>query len=243
MPRPYDSTEDPTPRYSKLASLFRQRIDNGVWAPQSRIPSLESLMAEFDVARVTVRQAVGLLSREGLLRAERGRGTFVTSLPPMAKPLRLQTSLAAIAAMYRDDKPLLTLIEETESAPRLHPDDGVPALRYRHLRRVHSRDGDPYCVISIYLAEDVFRLAPRRFRRETVIPVLLDLPAVKIGSAAQSLRIASADTELTRLLGIPLHAAIAHVRRVVVDADGRVIYLGEVNYRGDAIHFEMDLTV
>ncbi len=241
MPRP--RTDDPTPRYSKLASLFRQRIDSGIWAPQARIPSLEALTAEFDVARVTVRQAIGLLSREGLVRAERGRGTFVTGRPSAAKPLRLQTSLAAIAAMYRNDKPVLTLIEETESTPRLQPEDGVPATRYRHLRRVHSREGAPYCLISIHLAEDVYRLAPRRFRRETVIPVLLELQDVKIGSARQSLRIASADTELAALLDIPVHAGIAQVRRVVADRAGTVIYLGEVSYRGDSIHFEMDLTV
>ena len=44
------------------------------------------------------------------------------------------------------------------------------------MRRVHSRDGEPYCVISIYLDERVFRMAPARFRRETVVPVLLELP-------------------------------------------------------------------
>ena len=37
-------------------------------------------------------------------------------------------------------------------------------------------NGEAYCVISIYLDERVFRMAPRRFRRETVIPVLLELP-------------------------------------------------------------------
>ena len=37
-------------------------------------------------------------------------------------------------------------------------------------------------------------------------------------------------------------APVAEVRRVFTDADDRVIYLGEVTYRGDFIHLEMDLT-
>ena len=34
---------------------------------------------------------------------------------------------------------------------------------------------------------------------------------------------------------------VAEVRRVFTDADHRVIYLGEVTYRGDFVHVDMDL--
>ena len=66
------------PRYAQLADLLRQRIARGVWPPGTQLPSLEALMQEFDVARVTVRQAIDLLAREGLVSPQRGRGTFVT---------------------------------------------------------------------------------------------------------------------------------------------------------------------
>ena len=52
------SAGDPVPRYARLAQLLRQRIDKGFWKPGERLPRLEALMAEFDVARVTARQAV-----------------------------------------------------------------------------------------------------------------------------------------------------------------------------------------
>ncbi|MFZ9544211.1 MAG: GntR family transcriptional regulator, partial [Hylemonella sp.] len=48
--------ESPLPRYAQLADLLRQRLARGVWKPGELLPSLESLMAEFGVARVTVRQ-------------------------------------------------------------------------------------------------------------------------------------------------------------------------------------------
>jgi GntR family transcriptional regulator len=188
-----------------------------------------------------VRQAVELLSREGLLSAQQGRGTFVTAAPS-SRRLHLQTTLAELAEVYRHDKPELTLIEEAAATPGLLPEDGRPARRYHFMRRVHSRDGVPYCVISIYLDNRIFRMAAARFRRETVVPVLLDLPRVKIARASQTLAVSSVDVEVAGLIGIPVNSPVAEVRRVFVDPEGIVTYLGLVTYRGDFVHLEMDLT-
>ena len=198
-------------------------------------------MNEFGVARVTVRQAMELLARDGLVSAERGRGTFVTAQPVRDRLLMLETSLQALADVYRNDTPNLTLIDEAAATPRLFARDGAPAPQYRFMRRVHSRNGETYCVISIFLDERIFRMAPRRFRRETVIPVLLDLPRVTVARAWQTLEIGTADVTVARHLHIPANAAVAEVRRVCQDRRGTVIYLGEVTYRGDYIHLEMDL--
>ena len=43
------------------------------------------------------------------------------------------------------------------------------------------------------------------------------------------------------LLQVPVNAPVAEVRRVLTDAAGRVIYLGEVKYRGDFIRLQMTL--
>ncbi|MEO5676023.1 MAG: GntR family transcriptional regulator [Usitatibacter sp.] len=233
--------DSPVPRYAQLADLLRGRLARGQWRPGDRMPTLEELMQEFDVARVTVRQAVEVLAREGLLSAQRGRGTFVTASPPRPHGLRLQTTLKDLAEVYRHDRPQLTLLEEAAATPALEPGDGEPAARYHFMRRVHSREGAPYCVISIYLDDRVFRMAPSRFRRETVIPVLLDLPRVKIARARQTLTVSSADVEVAGLVDIPVNAPVAEVRRVCVDPAGTVIYLGLVTYRGDFMHLEMDL--
>ena len=231
----------PMPRYAQLADVLRQRIVRNRWRPGTKLPTLEALMEEFDVARVTVRQAMELLAREGLVSAERGRGTFVIAPPGRDRGLMLETSLQALADVYRNDTPQLTLIEEAAAAPELFPRDGTPAPRYRFMRRVHSRNGEAYCVISIYLDERVFRMAPRRFRRETVIPVLLDLPRVTIARAWQTLEIGTADVDVARHLDIAINAPVAEVRRVCQDANATVVYLGEVTYRGDYIHLQMDL--
>src|SRR5689334_14931391 len=70
--------DNPMPLYLQVADILRERIDKREWLSGSLIPTLEELAREFRVARVTVRQAVQLLTKEGLLAPRRGLGTMVT---------------------------------------------------------------------------------------------------------------------------------------------------------------------
>ena len=96
-------------------------------------------------------------------------------------------------------------------------------------------------MINIHLDRRIFRRQAKRFRAETVIPLLLAMKDVTIARARQVLTIGTADLELAGMLGIAMNAPVAEVRRVFTDAEGTVIYLAEVTYRADAIHVEMDL--
>ncbi len=231
----------PIPRYIQLADIFRQRVNKRIWQPGSTLPSIDQLMEEFNVARVTVRQAIALLADEGLLSPQRGRGTFVTSKATARRQLRVETTLGDLVSMYRGDRPEHATLAENISSPVIYERDGIAAQKYFHMRRVHSRDGERYCVISIYVDYRVFRRAPARFRRELALPVLTSLPGLKIASAQQTLTISTADVETSRLLGISVNSPMAEVRRVMCAPDRTVIYLAEVSYRGDYIHLEMDL--
>ncbi|NUZ04723.1 GntR family transcriptional regulator [Piscinibacter koreensis] len=229
------------PLYVQLAELFRQRIAKGVWKEGDRLPSLDQLVGEFHVARVTVRQAIERLARDGLVSPQRGRGTFVTGAPRSDRWLRVETSLRNLADVYRDTQPTILSIDESTRSPLLTDADGVAAPQYVYMRRVHAHEGRPYCVIDIYLDAEIFRRAPARFRKETVIPLLTALPDVRIATARQVLTISTADLEIARLLAISVNAPVADVRRVFTSAGRRVIYLGEVTYRGDFVHVEFDL--
>lgn len=234
-------SESPVPRYLQLADLMRQRIARGTWPREHRLPSLEELTAEFGVARVTVRQAIDLLAREGLVSPQQGRGTFVTGAPPRDRIINVVTSLAALARVYEDTQPRIVNIDESVGSPPLAEGEGKAAPGYAFMRRVHLRDGRPYCVINIWLDERIFRKSPEAFRKKTVIPLLTSMKGVRIAAARQVLTISSADMEVARLLELPMNAPVAEVRRIFHDAGGTVIYLAEVTYRGDAIRLEMDL--
>lgn len=239
--RPALSSTHPLPLYAQLAELLRRRIGEGAWGQGERIPSQGELATTFDVARVTVRQAIALLEQEGLLVSRRGRGTFVLAAPGVGRRMSVQTTLQSLVDMLRGDEPQLLNLTEGVALPQLTERDGKPAPTYTFMRRVHLRDGVPYCVIAIYLDGRIFRRAPQRFRREVMIPILASLPGVTIEQAHQTLTIGIADAEIAGHLGIPLGAPVAFVRRVFRAPDGTVIYLGEVTYRGDLIELEMDL--
>jgi GntR family transcriptional regulator len=236
---PITFADSAVPRYRQIADLMRQRIARGQWAKGEKLPSLEALVGQFGVARVTVRQAMELLARDGLVSAQRGRGTFVTGQPPRSQWLNVQTSLDELVKVYRDTRPEIVNIDEHAGTAPLAVDDGTPAERYVFMRRVHSREGRPYCVINIYVDEALFRRHPKRFRNETVIPLLVRMGVV--AHARQVLTVGTADMDVARLLNVPVNAPVAEVRRVFTDPRHRVIYLGEVTYRGDFIHVEMDL--
>jgi len=106
------------PKYAQIADIFRQRIARGVWAKGRRLPANEELAAEFGVSRVTIRQAVDLLAREGVIEAQQGLGTFVTGTLKQDRWLKVETTLADLAEVYRDTSPEIINISERRIWPR-----------------------------------------------------------------------------------------------------------------------------
>lgn len=70
------------PAYQQIADDIRQRILDGALRAGDRLPTEVDLMAEYGVSRIVVRGAVELLSNEGLVKKEQGRGTFVRDQRP-----------------------------------------------------------------------------------------------------------------------------------------------------------------
>jgi GntR family transcriptional regulator len=74
---PIDLNRPDVPKHVQLADWIRARIDDGTYAPQSRIPSEATYVQETGIARDTVRKAIQLLIEEDRLYIVRGLGTFV----------------------------------------------------------------------------------------------------------------------------------------------------------------------
>lgn len=69
--------EGPDLLWEQVADDLRADIKSGRLAPGSRLPNELELASIYGVARVTVRNALASLRREGLIIVTRGRGTFV----------------------------------------------------------------------------------------------------------------------------------------------------------------------
>jgi len=228
------------PRYLQVASVLRRRISDGHWPVGAQIATLEELEREFDVARVTVRQAIDLLAGEGLLKSYQGRGTFVTRSPGVDRWISLATDWESLIAPIKDNVPF-PLPTVADLPPRIEEGDGTPAEGYVHLRSIQKRDGKPYAFARVHIAKRVHAMAPQSFAKRVALAVLAELDGLEISRAHQTLAIGAADVETARHLEIGLNAPTAEARCVVADADGIIIYVGEITYPGEHVRLNIEL--
>jgi GntR family transcriptional regulator len=70
------------PVHASIRDDLRMRLTSGEWAPGQRLPSETELAAQYGVARMTIRQAVGALASEGAVVRRQGLGTFALDHAP-----------------------------------------------------------------------------------------------------------------------------------------------------------------
>lgn len=113
----------------ELVESLGDRIREGRYVAGDKLPTEAAIMAEFDVSRTVVREAISKLQASGLVETRHGIGTFVIGLgeaPPfritaddlatlqdviamLELRIGLETEAAALAAMRRDDGHLARL--------------------------------------------------------------------------------------------------------------------------------------
>src|SRR5438105_13008663 len=70
--------KSPLPRYYQLKEIMREKVRAGEWKPGDLIPSERELGEKYGISRMTARQAITDLVKEGLIYREQGKGTFVS---------------------------------------------------------------------------------------------------------------------------------------------------------------------
>lgn len=229
------------PLYIQVASVMRRRIETNQWVPGQKISTLVELEREFEVARVTVRQAIDVLRQEGLLHSQQGRGTFVGDKSLSRHWFKLATSWDVLIDAIKDNVPRRIKVETPSAFPSLQEGEGRAASKYVFMRTVQYKDNEPYGLVNVHLAEDVFRRAPDEFRMHPALSVLANLKSVDIEQAYQTVVIGSADPAAAEHLHIALGAPVAECRCVAIDSRGIAIYVAEITYRSDAIKMHIDL--
>ncbi|MEV7089529.1 GntR family transcriptional regulator [Streptomyces sp. NPDC093085] len=73
------------PKYRRIADTLREAIRAGEYGPGARLPGENDLMAAHGVARMTARQALGVLQSEGIAESRKGAGVFVRSFRPVRR--------------------------------------------------------------------------------------------------------------------------------------------------------------
>jgi len=75
--------------YVQIYTIIKEKIESGEWPAGTQIPTEDELCRAYDVSKVTVREAIQELVREGYLRRQQGKGTFVLySVPYLGLVMR-----------------------------------------------------------------------------------------------------------------------------------------------------------
>ena len=115
------------PLYLQVASALSRRIEVGEWKPGQQISTLAELEAEYQVARVTVRQAVEVVQDDGLVRCLQGKGTFVANEVADKRWLRLESEWSALVSTIEDNVPRFLKSRRPFQFPRIEEGEGHPA--------------------------------------------------------------------------------------------------------------------
>lgn len=161
--------------YIQVASVMRRRIETGQWVPGQKISTLVELEREFEVARVTVRQAIDVLREEGLLHSQQGRGTFVAGKPTNRHWFKVATSWDVLVDTIKDNLPKRIKVNNPPRLPTLSDGEGVAATKYVFMRTVQYKNGEPYGIVNVHLDDEIYRRAPESFRQHPALSVLASL--------------------------------------------------------------------
>ena len=123
--------------YHSVAEKIKERINDGVYPPGSRLPGERELAEQFGVSRVTIREAEIALQALGYISIKTGSGVYVLDpadneargLPSISAfelteaRLLFESEAAALAARQIDDETLQHLEELVAKMSTDHPRD------------------------------------------------------------------------------------------------------------------------
>ncbi len=231
----------PLPLHYQIAEELRRRIARGELAPGTPLPSEAELMAEFEVARGTIRQALAGLRADGTVGGARGTPPVVRG-PRLAQPFSELLSFSAWVASLglRPGGRVVefaTLPADVETADALGVRLGEPVHR---LVRVRTADGEALMVERSVFPESIGDL---------VAGVELDRKSIYAELAAAGIVFATARQEIAAIAATPTDAAflgvaagtpLLRVRRRAVDPTGEVLEWSEDHYRADRVSLTID---
>lgn len=230
--------------YSDVARQLRKRIEDRVYAPGGKLPSVNELCSSFGVSAITVRNALRELAQEGLISGHQGLGVFVNEKGQIHRVLAgsPQRSIGdeIARAGFRARLEELSGVDfkaDEETAQSLGVRRG--ARMFRH-EKVTYADDEPVALHIVTLAADL----ARKLRSEIGHTFLFRLLA-EHGIAIANLRCEFGaillSEEHARWFNLPAGFPMLQVRYTPVDAKGLPILIGVTIARSDRFQFEVNL--
>jgi GntR family transcriptional regulator len=146
--------QSPVPLWAQLRDLLRARIEAGEFA--DGFPTEMALVADFEVSRNTVRDALRHLREDGVVIAGRGQRPRLGAQMEIEQPLGALYSLydSVAAAGLRATSVVRQLEVRCDPSAAAHLElDGEVSLLY--LERLRLADGEPLAIDRVWFPADI----------------------------------------------------------------------------------------
>jgi GntR family transcriptional regulator len=227
------------PLYLQIAHRIAEQISGGHLLPGAKVSSEAELMLMHGVSRITARQALSLLARNGQVVAHRGKGTFVAR-PAVHHDLDALRGFQE-ALLRQGIEPQTELLEFSPSAGRT--DSSLPAgldLPVR-LRRLYSVGGEPFAVVEAYLPATAAAVGPERAKRLMVYDIVQQFLGLRIARADVVIRCARPGVERGRVLGVPAQSHVLVMERTSITTQGSPCEYMRIHIAPDRYAFRLSL--
>ena len=225
--------------WRQVADGIERGIADGTFAAGERLPGETEIAETYRVNRHTVRRALATLAERGLVRAERGSGSYVEA-HRLAYPLRARTRFSEIVGAGGQE-PRGQLIDASEDvatrdlARMLGLKTGAPLVRIEALR---SADRTPICVSTTWLSAERFPDAGDVFAATRSMTKLLAHYGVRdYRRASTKITAAIADATDATHLDLALGRPVLVVDATDVDTAGKPLVTKRARFAAERVEF------
>jgi GntR family transcriptional regulator len=244
----------------RIADALRQAIKEGAYRPGDRLPSERELAAEYETARNTAREAVGILQAEGLVDVQHGKGAFVRRQAPMIRlganrysnRVRQETGLSPFRAeaqrqgkTARVEVPDISrVVPPADVAARLGVAEDQPSVvqRVNH----YFADDEPVQTATTYIPWEIAEgsvLASEANTGKGSIYGRFEELGHRITRAREEITARMPRPEETVALAIPPGVPVIEVLHTGIDQDGKPFEVTRFVMRADLNGLDYDLPV
>ncbi|MBT2616035.1 MULTISPECIES: GntR family transcriptional regulator [unclassified Bacillus (in: firmicutes)] len=216
------------PMYLQIKEILKDRILHGVYAIDTNIPSEPLLEEEFNVSKVTVRNAIKELVQEGYVEKKSGKGTRVIangSIVKLSKGKRFTELL--VEEGHSILKKVLNISRiDLSSDSKLHSLFGARCIS---IERIYLLDNEPYIYFTHYISLDLNKEEIKDVQINSLYR-FLEEQNVKLETFRDEFAVAIAPDHICETLKIEYNSPVLKRIRISSDGDGNVTEYSEGYY-------------
>lgn len=228
------------PLFYQLQEILHDKIEEGSWQANMRLPSEKELCEMYNVSQITVRKALKQLEIEGIIKRIQGKGTFVED--KKVKDLILQ-SLSGTFAFSEKGNFSTTIVEKSiekaneQVCQALQLADGQEVTK---LIRIRNVDNMPLYWTKAYIPLELCpELINEDLKKQSLYEILKDQYQLEVASAIRTIETILASSRAKNYLGVAPGTPINFVTSISFLANGEPLEYSKNYFRSDKVKFEV----